>query len=61
VDLPLPRRAKLVGEGSKVVVMVEVEVVVVKDSRVVVDRAVLVSVVVDVIEISSVDGSVWMT
>ena len=49
------------GEGSKVVVMVEVEVVVVKDSRVVVDRAVLVSVVVDVIEISSVDGSVWMT
>jgi len=50
-----------VGEGSKVVVMVEVEVVVVKDSRVVVDRAVLVSVVVDVIEISSVDGSVWMT
>ena len=49
------------GEGSKVVVVVEVEVVVVEDSRVVVDRAVLMSVVVDVIDVSNVDDVVWMT
>lgn len=49
------------GEGGKVVVVIEVEVVVVEDSRVVVDRVVLVSVVVVVIDVSSVDDFVWMT
>ena len=46
------------GEGSKVVVVIEVEVVAVEDSRVVVDRPMLVPVVVDSIDATGVDDFV---